>query len=439
MTNKSDKPDQNSNPETPVAETEQPDTHTTAAPGDDSTSSATESPTSESLATESLATESSAVESTATESEVRQAKPGLATHSSDTATASKSSSPWPARAALVIALAALGLSGYLFYQNQQLQNKTVSLAAEVETRLASNATEVARTVSSVSEQAAGINQQLGQLKEQTAASQRNVDSLQQRLTQSIRQVQAQQVVSEKDWLLAEAEYLLRLANQRVLMEQSATGALALLRSADEILQQADDAALYPVREALAEDIAALDAVPRLDTEGVFLRLSALNARVSDLRMTPVTDRRQLPDMLEEITPEAVRDTWGAGAKNALSSAMSKLDQLVVIQHRDDPVEPLLSPEQTYYLQQNLHLMLEQAQHALLQRRQGAYSESLEKASRWIADYFEPSDATTQSLLRGLDELKAVEVAPEVPSINASLDALQTHISELRRLKREGGN
>lgn len=397
MTNKSDKTDQNSNPETPVPETEQPDTPSIEAPVDSNTSDATDS------------------------------------------AAPKPPSPWPARTALVIALAALGLSGYLFYQNQQLQNNTVKLAAEVETRLASNATEVARTVSSVTEQAANINQQLGQLQEQTVASQRNVDGLQERLTQSIRQVQAQQVISEKDWLLAEAEYLLRLANQRVLMEQSATGALALLRSADEILRQADDVALYPVREALAEDIAALDAVPRLDTEGVFLRLSALNARVSDLRMTPVTDRQQLPDLLEEMTPEAVRDTWGAGAKNALSSAMSKLDQLVVIQHRDEPVEPLLSPEQTYYLQQNLHLMLEQAQHALLQRRQGAYSHSLEKASHWIADYFEPSDATTQSLLRGIDELKAVEVAPEVPSINASLDALQTHISELRRLKREGGN
>lgn len=416
MTNKSDKNDQNSNPETPVPETEQPDTPTTEASVDGSTSSATESPV----------TDSSKIESTATQSPAP-------------AEAVTLPSPWPARAALVIALAALGLSGYLFYQNQQLQNTTVNLAAEVETRLASNATEVARTVSSVSEQAAGINQQLGQLQEQTAASQRNVDGLQERLTQSIRQVQAQQVISEKDWLLAEAEYLLRLANQRVLMEQSATGALALLRSADEVLRQADDVALYPVREALAEDIAALDAVPRLDTEGVFLRLSALNARVPDLRMTPVTDRQQLPDLLEEMTPEAVRDTWGAGARNALSSAMSKLDQLVVIQHRDEPVEPLLSPEQTYYLQQNLHLMLEQAQHALLQRRQGAYSHSLEKASQWIADYFEPGDATTQSLLRGLDELKAIEVAPEVPSINASLDALQTHISELRRLKREGGN
>ncbi|KGK40988.1 hypothetical protein LH51_18020 [Nitrincola sp. A-D6] len=431
MTNKSDKTDQNSNPETPVPETEQSATETSV---EANTTSAMDSP-----AAESRATESTATESTATEPEINQATSAAALNSPAPEEAPQPPSPWPARAALVIALAALGLSGYLFYQNQQLQNSTINLAAEVETRLASNATEVARTVSSVSEQAANINQQLGQLQELTAASQRNVDGLQERLTQSIRQVQAQQVISEKDWLLAEAEYLLRLANQRVLMEQSATGALALLRSADEILRQADDAALYPVREALAQDIAALDAVPRLDTEGVFLRLSALNARVSDLRMTPVSDRRQLPDMLEEMTPEAVRDTWGAGAKNALSNAMSKLDQLVVIQQRDEPVEPLLSPEQTYYLQQNLHLMLEQAQHALLQRRQGAYSHSLEKASQWIADYFEPSDATTQSLLRGLDELKQIDVAPEVPSINASLDALQTHISELRRLKREGGN
>ncbi|KDE41100.1 HemX like protein [Nitrincola lacisaponensis] len=323
-------------------------------------------------------------------------------------------------------------------QQQQLQQQTVTLSAEIESRLASNASDVARTVATVSEQAASVNQQLGQLKEQTAAGQRNIDSLQERLTQSIRQVQAQQMISEKDWLLAEAEYLLRLANQRILMEQSAAGALALLRAADEVLHKADDVALYQVREALAKDISALEAIPRVDTEGVFLRLSALNSQVVNLRMIPVTERHRLPDLLEEITPEAVRETWGAGAREALSGALGKLEQLVIIQHRDEPVEPLLSPEQSYYLQQNLHLMLEQAQHALLQRRQGAYDASLTKAHQWIQDYFEAKDATTQALLQGIAELKQVNVAPEVPSVAASLEALQIHINELRRLKREGG-
>ncbi|MCD8512993.1 MAG: uroporphyrinogen-III C-methyltransferase [Nitrincola sp.] len=347
-------------------------------------------------------------------------------------------SGWPGKTALVLALAALGLSGYLFLQQQTLHNQTVTLSADIETRLANNASEVARTVATVSEQAASVNQQLGQLQEQTAAGQRNIDRLQERLTQSIQQVQAQQTITETDWLLAEAEYLLRLANQRILMEQNASGALALLRSADEILQRANDVALYPVREALAKDISTLEALPRIDTEGLFLRLSALNAQVPNLRMTPITDRHQLPSLLEEMTPDAVKETWGSGAREAFANAMAKFEQLVVIQHRDEPIQPLLSPEQTYYLQQNLHLMLEQAQHALLQGRQAAYDESLNKASRWITEYFQANDATTIALLEGIEALKSVTVSVEIPAINGSLNALQQHINEIRRLKREGG-
>ncbi len=351
---------------------------------------------------------------------------------------SNQTSSWAGKTALVIALAALGLSGYLYLQQQDLHTKTVELNAEVESRLANNASEVARTVATVSEQAASVNQQLGQLQEQTATGQRNIDSLHERLTQSIQQVQAQQTITETDWLLAEAEYLLRLANQRILMEQNTSGALALLQSADEILQRADDVSLYPVREALAKDISALEAVPRVDTEGVFLRLSALSSQVPNLRMIPVTDRHQLPSLVDEMTPEAVRETLGPGPRQAFANAMQKFEQLVVVQHRDEPVQPLLSPEQTYFLQQNLHLMFEQAQHALLQRRQTAFDESLTKASRWISDHFQESDATTIALLEGIESLKQVQVSVEVPPISGSLNSLQQHINELRRLKREGG-
>ena len=419
MTNRSDKHDSNNNTDTSTSQTDSADVQA-HSPAD------TTDPVSD--------TTSATAETQPEQPETREAASSQPT----TQTTDAQPSVWPGRIALVVALAAIGVSGYLFMQQQQLQQQTVTLSAEIESRLASNASDVARTVATVSEQAASVNQQLGQLKEQTAASQRNIDSLQERLTQSIRQVQAQQMISEKDWLLAEAEYLLRLANQRILMEQSAAGALALLRAADEVLHKADDVALYPGREALAKDISALEAIPRVDTEGVFLRLSALNSQVVNLRMIPVTERHRLPDLLEEITPEAVRETWGAGAREALSGALGKLEQLVIIQHRDEPVEPLLSPEQSYYLQQNLHLMLEQAQHALLQRRQGAYDASLTKAHQWIQDYFEAKDATTQALLQGIAELKQVNVAPEVPSVASSLEALQVHINELRRLKREGG-
>ncbi|WP_027853303.1 uroporphyrinogen-III C-methyltransferase [Marinobacterium litorale] len=349
--------------------------------------------------------------------------------------AEKQGATWPGKLALVLALVAVGGVGYLAWEGWQLKQTSAStrtaITQQVETALANTKADVADRIGS-------MNQQLGSLQSRAQADKQNIEQLQQRLTDAIKQVNATRETSRTDWLMAEAEYLLRLANQRVLMEQTATGALTLLKATDDILRESDDVALYPVREALANDIAALEAVPVLDVEGVYLKLAAMNRQVDDLRLTPITDRRKLPSMLEEITPESVEKTWTEGAAAAWGKAMDKFEKLVVIQHRDEPVEPLLSPEQTYYLQQNLHLMLEQAQLALLQRKQQAFDASLEKASQWIGNYFNEEDATTQALLRGIGELNATNVAPELPDISGSLKALKGHLRDMARLKQEAG-
>ena len=84
---------------------------------------------------------------------------------------------------------------------------------------------------------------------------------QQRLSEQQRQIDhnARQLLdagnrTRTDWLLAEAEYLLRIANQRLLIEQDIRGALAALNAADQVLRETDDVGAYPVREQLAREI-----------------------------------------------------------------------------------------------------------------------------------------------------------------------------------------
>ncbi|PSL14383.1 uroporphyrin-3 C-methyltransferase [Marinobacterium halophilum] len=341
---------------------------------------------------------------------------------------------WPGKLALALSVIALGGGSYLFWEGWQLKQQNSQqqsqISQQVETALANGRAQAAETV-------AGVSQQLGQLQARAEADKANIDELQDRLTRSIQQVTADADVSRKDWLLAEVEYLLRLANQRVLMEQTAAGALNLLKSADESLRETDDVTLYDVRKALAEDIAALEAVPTLDTEGVFLKLAALNRQVDGLRVTPITDKRKLPALLEEITPDSVQQSFGDGLKSSWNTAMDKFETLIVIQHHDQPVKPLMSPEQTFFLQQNLHLMLEQAQMALLQRKQDVYTTSLAKAHDWIGTHFDSKQADTQALLRGLEELQSVNVAPELPDISGSLASLKDYLRQMQTLREEG--
>ncbi|WP_207061589.1 uroporphyrinogen-III C-methyltransferase [Motiliproteus sp. SC1-56] len=356
-------------------------------------------------------------------------KPRETAKSTAPSTAAQSSgsgkSGWVGALALLVALGALALAGFDYYQMQRMHAQSLAQLDAMRKNLSQSQQAAEQAQGSVA-QVSGTVQQLSQ---QLDSKQQSVDELQNRLTRGMQQITKMQGNNRRDWLLAEVEYLLRLANQRVLMENSPKGALALLQSADQILEETDDVSLYDIRKALAKDIAALEAVPKLDVTGSFVKLAALNEQVDNLRQVPVTDKGELPDLLKGITPDSVEQSWNDGLKASWNRAMDSLGQLVVVQHRDEPVEPLLSPEQNYFLQQNLHLMLEQAQLALLQGKQGPYDASLDKAKEWIRTYFESEDATTQALLKGLKEMEGLQVAPPLPDISGSLKSLKTYLSQ----------
>ncbi|MBR9867657.1 MAG: heme biosynthesis protein [Oceanospirillales bacterium] len=344
---------------------------------------------------------------------------------------SKQKSDWSGRIALLLAAIALAGIGYLYWL--QLQEKDLIQQTQQNTAVKLSDS-LKKSQQQFTEQLNALSQKLSALQSKSAQDQSNINELQDRLTRSIQQVTAVQKTNRADWLLAEVEYLLRLANQRVLMEQTPNGALQLLRSADKILRETDDVSIYDIRKAVAADIAALEAVPQLDIEGVFLRLGALNAQVDQLQVIPLTEQHKLPELLDQVNSEEFASSWSADIKEAWATLSDKASKLIVIQDRSEPVEPLLSPQQSYYLQQNLHLMLEQAQLSLLQRKPQSYLSSLTKAQEWVGTYFEQNHSNTQALLKALKDLEQIEVAPQMPDISGSLTALKSYLQAMRKLK-----
>ncbi|RRQ21865.1 hypothetical protein D6C00_07845 [Thiohalobacter thiocyanaticus] len=66
--------------------------------------------------------------------------------------------------------------------------------------------------------------------------------------------------SQEAWVLAEAEYLLHVANQRLQLARDVDTALAALATADQRLQELANAAYLPVREQISRELGALRSV-----------------------------------------------------------------------------------------------------------------------------------------------------------------------------------
>ena len=263
-------------------------------------------------------------------------------------------------------------------------------------------------------------------------------ALEQQRSQLTRQGESLSRIDASDresWLLAEAEYLLRLANQRLIMTGDVAAARALLDSVDGILRDLDDAALHPVRAAIASDLAALRAVPEVDVEGIYLRLGALLEQAGELAILRLPGERQARHPPPQPRQEDAPGDWQQQLQRGWESALDKLSDYLTIRRRDVPVEALMDPRWEGLVRQNLRMLLEQARVALLSGNQSLYRESLERARYWVTEFFQSDEATARSMAREIDQLSDVQVEVALPDVSASLAALNDAMEQ--RLQQGG--
>lgn len=221
--------------------------------------------------------------------------------------------------------------------------------------------------------------------------------------------------SGEDWLLAEAEYLIRLGSQRVLMEADPEGAIALYEAADTIVRDAEGVVAFELRQALAADIVSLKGVSDLDVDGLFVKISALINQIDLLK------HRQLQYIaVENADPVEEPQNLLARLVQFAASAGDRLSGLVDYRTEGGVVTPILPPKEEYYLRQNLVMKLQLAQLGLLRSDQRIFSASLQETSEWIDRYFDREDGTTKAVQETISAISLVNIEREMPDVSASL-------------------
>ena len=289
--------------------------------------------------------------------------------------------------------------------------------------------------------------QIQQLEKQLSYSKLQLDSHSRRLLSLT-------ATTTDDWRVAEVEYLLRLANQRLMISSDVSTALDLVVAADKILLELADPRLVALRRSLAEDKAALGRVASLDIEGMFLTLAALAGSVDQLPVISVpafqpnraetTNEDQGALASSEFSADAATSDDQAAAdvdsKSMLQSALDGMSGILrkgwveirswlVINRKDLDIKPLLPPEQQYYLRGNLQLLLNQAQVALLDKQEEPYRSSLGTAIDWLNAHFPANEPAISNVVAELENLAAQDISPALPDLSASLLAVKAFMNE----------
>jgi uroporphyrin-3 C-methyltransferase len=319
---------------------------------------------------------------------------------------------------ILVLVAAMAGGGYWFWL--ELGKRDQQLAA------------IQQTLESVK---AGSKKQITDARQKLAEQQQQASAemsklVEQRFEETNRALAKLEKSDRADWLLAEAEYLLRLANQQVQLVGNSKQAVVFLKAADQILADIEAGYLHEVRKKIAEEIMALSLMDPVDHEGLFLRIEALIQHTDKVDVTELVELKNKNDTekVETVSEDAGRlEKTLASVKQSFIAVIDKLGGFIRIHQHGDKPGDMLSPLQQEYVKQNLRLMLEQAQLAVLRKSPAIYTTSLTKAENWINDYYLINPAEKSRLLGELASIKSINIDQPLPDTSGSLQLLKKRI------------
>ncbi|MCZ6518110.1 MAG: uroporphyrinogen-III C-methyltransferase [Gammaproteobacteria bacterium] len=218
------------------------------------------------------------------------------------------------------------------------------------------------------------------------------------------------------WLVAEAEYYLRVANAQINLASNVDVALRALILADAKLRDLADPRMTTVREKISDEVAALRAVPQPDRAGVALTLQSLARNFSAMPL-----RSARPDQFRREAPEPA--TSEAGMDRAIQSVKDAFSSIVSVRQTNLEAAPELSADDQALLIRTMDLEVQVAKLAFLRGERELYRQSLTQVRERVTASFDTDSARVRAALDTLTKLEAVEFGSSLPDITGSLTLL----------------
>jgi uncharacterized protein HemX len=230
-------------------------------------------------------------------------------------------------------------------------------------------------------------------------------------------------VDRRAWLGQEAIFLIRLAAQRLLIARDVEAAMNLLTQADALLRDTGEPTLEGVRADIARDRAALAALPKVDQVGLYARLSGLIDQANKLQLA-----YEIPTTRDEEGPSP--SGWWDHATAGWRAALATLSHHLVIRRRSDEITQLMTPEWASLARQNMRMLLEQAQIAMLSANQPLFETALQRAARFVALFGDQDPDRVASMMADMQAMGGEDIAPQLPDLAPTRSRLKAAIERL---------
>lgn len=221
-------------------------------------------------------------------------------------------------------------------------------------------------------------------------------------------------------LLVDMESALALAQQQAQLSGSMEPVVLTLQAVDLRLARAAQPRLARVQRAVAKDLARLKSMALVDTPALLVKMDELALLIDEIPLANAPPPKVLDKPKLARTPTEAVVQWG---ERLLQSVQTELKDLVRVSRINDPQAVLLSPEQSFFVRENLKLRVLNARLGLLARQVDAVRSDLKLTAATIGRYFDPGARNTQTALALVKQMQTEFGTFEQPRVDETLAAL----------------
>jgi len=325
---------------------------------------------------------------------------------------------------LVLILGMIAAAAWYWQMQQKLeQQKQESLSAfqqQLKQQLSTKADQ------SVTQQLQQLQQRLQPLESAIGDSESQFGELeaqQQSLLESTEKLYELYGRDENGWQLAEVEYLMRVAQHKLILENDFEGAAMTLQAASDKIAATADPGLLPVRVQISDEIAGLKTRSRPDLVGMTLQLAQLSKQIRALRpgYEPRIDTSTGDVEIQPVDPSTL--SFEERAMNFLTSLV-KVNKSEALPTQIEP----LAIDIEEILENNLKL----TRWTVLERDAFQYKRLMDENISYFKQYYDLDNAANHDFYSQLLQLQKSQIKPEKPNISGSLEMLR-HIISRRQL------
>lgn len=333
----------------------------------------------------------------------------------------------------IILFLILGLAGAGFYFFTQLRDKQEGLGGQVKSELTRQINDYQAQLTAIQSQLAALQSEIAgkedhfnkTLAEFSDLHSQKMEATRKELTDKVLQVQRQLGKTRGDWLIADAEYLLSVANERLHLVGDVGTTREALESADQRLRESGDTGTIKIREQIAKEISLIQAVKVPDVVGLYSSIQTLAGEVTKLALLLPYSGKPLTESGKTTDPSVVSED----SNDLLNSAIQELEGIVTIKHSDKPVKEILTQEQAEFIREQLKTKLEIVKIALVQQNDALYQTSLADIKTSIEQHFTKNEEANH-FTSELSRLQGIKLRSQYPDISVSLKMLRD-VTKLR--------